>query len=171
MIYVAWRIVLSCLNSPAKHLGNRAQFASYPQEISDSGTVDGCEIVELKTVLHPITIDFRCSKLLPKKSYLGLIIPMDFHSIPICEPWCWNIYQHLPQKSPSHADKYSSTMVRICSHLGFPLFHPILNWVKKTGFLPLIISKRCRSGCGPWEAERSCCGCHVRDLPVFGLLH
>ena len=25
-------------------------------------------------------------------------------------PWCWNIYLHLPQKSPSHVGKYSSTM-------------------------------------------------------------
>ena len=26
-------------------------------------------------------------------------------------PWCWNIYLHLPQKSPSFVGKYSSTMV------------------------------------------------------------
>ena len=23
----------------------------------------------------------------------------------ICEPWCWNIYQHLPHKSPSFVGK------------------------------------------------------------------
>jgi hypothetical protein len=25
-------------------------------------------------------------------------------------PWCWNIYQHLPHKSPSYVGKYTSTM-------------------------------------------------------------
>ena len=34
-------------------------------------------------------------------------------TIPRCEPWCWNIYLHLPRKWPIHAGKYSSTMVRI----------------------------------------------------------
>ena len=24
------------------------------------------------------------------------------YSFPRCEPWCWNICQHLPQKWPSH---------------------------------------------------------------------
>ena len=35
-------------------------------------------------------------------------------------PWCWNIYQHLPQKSPSFVDRYTSTM----EHKGWdsPLF-------------------------------------------------
>ena len=26
---------------------------------------------------------------------------------PRCEPWCWNIYLHLPQKSPSFVGKYT----------------------------------------------------------------
>ena len=29
-----------------------------------------------------------------------------FHQ-PICNPWCWNIYQHLPQKTPSFVGKYT----------------------------------------------------------------
>ena len=32
-------------------------------------------------------------------------------NIPRCEPWCWNIYLHFPQKLPSFVGKYSSTMV------------------------------------------------------------
>jgi hypothetical protein len=28
-------------------------------------------------------------------------------------PWCWNIYQHLPHKSPSFVGKYTSTMVHL----------------------------------------------------------
>ena len=31
-------------------------------------------------------------------------------SIPKNAPWCWNIYLHLPQKSPSHVGKYTNTM-------------------------------------------------------------
>ena len=30
--------------------------------------------------------------------------------LPMCNPWCWNIYQHLPHKSPSFVGKYTSTM-------------------------------------------------------------
>ena len=33
--------------------------------------------------------------------------------LPRCEPWCWKIYLHLPQKWPSFVGKYSSSMVRI----------------------------------------------------------
>ena len=33
---------------------------------------------------------------------------------PICEPWCWNIYLHLPNKWPSFVGKYTSTM----EHMG-----------------------------------------------------
>jgi hypothetical protein len=29
-----------------------------------------------------------------------------FHDIPYA-PWCWNIYQHLPHKWPSHVGKYT----------------------------------------------------------------
>ena len=32
-------------------------------------------------------------------------------------PWCWNIYQHLPSKSPSYVCKYTSTM----EHMGILL--------------------------------------------------
>jgi hypothetical protein len=35
--------------------------------------------------------------------------------LPICEPWCWNIYQHLPYKWPSFVGKYTSTM----EHMGW----------------------------------------------------
>ena len=35
-------------------------------------------------------------------------------------PWCWNMYQHLSQKSSSFVGKYTSTMVRIW----VILFHP-----------------------------------------------
>ena len=27
--------------------------------------------------------------------------------LPMCNPWCWNIYQHLPHKSPSFVGKYT----------------------------------------------------------------
>ena len=44
--------------------------------------------------------------------------PFIFHSYPVNDswwwfpyaPWCWNIYQHLPQTWPSYVVKYSSTM-------------------------------------------------------------
>ena len=29
------------------------------------------------------------------------------YTIPICEPWCWNIYQHLPHKWASFVGKYT----------------------------------------------------------------
>ena len=32
---------------------------------------------------------------------------------PRCEPWCWNIYLHLPKTCPSFVGKYTSTRVRI----------------------------------------------------------
>ena len=41
------------------------------------------------------------------------IISNKHQFIPICEPWCWNIYQCLPHKSPSFVGKYTSTMLRI----------------------------------------------------------
>ena len=35
-------------------------------------------------------------------------------ALPICEPWCWNIYQHLPPKSMQFCRcAYTSTMVRM----------------------------------------------------------
>ena len=40
------------------------------------------------------------------------------HPTLICEPWCWNIYQHdqhLPSKSHSFVGKYTSTI----EHLGY----------------------------------------------------
>ena len=39
-------------------------------------------------------------------------------SIPYA-PWCWNIYQHLPYKSPSFVGKYASTM----EHMGLILLY------------------------------------------------
>ena len=47
-------------------------------------------------------------------------------------PWCWNIYQHLPWKSPSFVGKYTSTMVRVwvcflnmSNQTILPLFEPL----------------------------------------------
>ena len=43
-------------------------------------------------------------------------------------PWCWNIYQHLPHKSPSYVGKYTSTM----EHMGMDQacldFGPVRLW-------------------------------------------
>ena len=43
---------------------------------------------------------------------------LQINNSPLCsdqksQPWCWNIYQHLPWKSASFVGKYTSTMVRI----------------------------------------------------------
>ena len=42
-------------------------------------------------------------------------IPHDLILYPICEPWCWYIYQHLPLSKITQffVGKYTSTMVRI----------------------------------------------------------
>ena len=46
---------------------------------------------------------------------------------PICNPWCWNIYQHLPHKWPSFVGKYTSTMVRIWVYLYINIY-PLVIW-------------------------------------------
>ena len=39
-------------------------------------------------------------------------------------PWCWNIYQHLPEQNhPSFVGKYTSTMVRIWVIVGATTMH------------------------------------------------
>ena len=51
------------------------------------------------------------------------------------DPWCWNIYHHLPYKSPSYVAKYASTMVRIWdSNAHFSWGSPIA-MVEKNGDL------------------------------------
>ena len=53
-------------------------------------------------------------------------------------PWCWNIYQHLPWKSPSFVGKYTSTMVRVwvcfwtCRIKQF--FRSLNHWEHRTEF-------------------------------------
>ena len=47
--------------------------------------------------------------------WTGEAPPLQSLATTICEPWCWNIYQHLPeQNSPSYVGKYTSTM----EHMG-----------------------------------------------------
>ena len=42
--------------------------------------------------------------------WTGEAPPLQSLATTICEPWCWNIYQHLPeQNSPSYVGKYTST--------------------------------------------------------------
>jgi len=56
---------------------------------------------------------------------------------PICEPWCWNMYQHLPLKNPClFAGKYTSTMHHLVVHHGFFHFPAILKngpWGRSPG--------------------------------------
>ena len=42
---------------------------------------------------------------------------------PICNPWCWNIYQHLPHKWASFVGKYASTMEQQTQETS-PKIHP-----------------------------------------------
>ena len=44
----------------------------------------------------------RCSWRTTFQTYSNVL-----RNSPICDPWCWNIYQHLPHKSPSFVGKYT----------------------------------------------------------------
>ena len=54
-------------------------------------------------------------------------------------PWCWNIYLHLPQKSPSYVGKY--TIHGASGKEWFNLFHDPLSLIKKDLNIYIYIQK------------------------------
>ena len=76
-------------------------------------------------------------------------------SIPMTDPWCWNIYQHLPHKWPSFVGKYSSTMdpswelnIWCYSTIEAPMSIP------RTSPLPATGTKHGRHGLSPSKMAR-----------------
>jgi hypothetical protein len=59
------------------------------------------ELLDKQQNLDDFTIHGDCDWL----NWLN-IDPDISRSLPICNPWCWNIYQQLPYKWPSFVGKY-----------------------------------------------------------------